>query len=236
MFFGKRRKKKNEGKPLDETYVGDDFGFDEDLESRDIAPPRRPDERDDSLTFDPDPPREEPPRRRSRSSSRRPSRSGPEPPSAGRSLEDDTFVETPGRSDSPPLVPRGGSQAAPPPPADEDRPDMTVFIGAPADVRSTAVAWLVAASGEARGRDYRLKDSVTRVGAAPESDIRLTGDEYASTRHAEVRFERGEHQLVDLESTNGTFVNDERVRGATLADGDRIRFGLSEFVFKCARL
>jgi hypothetical protein len=157
----------------------------------------------------------------------------------GRSLDDHTFVGRPDEveDDSPRLVPPGrGGVAGPLGGGDDDRPDVTVFIGAPADRRVEVVAWLVVASGDGRGRDYRLHDVTTRIGGAPESDIRLAGDEYASTRHAEIRVERGEHVLVDLESTNGTFVNDERVKGGTLADGDRVRFGLSEFVFKCARI
>lgn len=35
-------------------------------------------------------------------------------------------------------------------------------------------------------------------------------------------------EVVDLESTNGTFVNDERVEKANLAGGDRLRIGRVE--------
>jgi diguanylate cyclase (GGDEF)-like protein len=54
---------------------------------------------------------------------------------------------------------------------------------------------------------------------------RLPSDE-VSRRHARVVPDgRGGHALVDLESTNGTWVNGERVRARTLAPGDRIALG-----------
>jgi pSer/pThr/pTyr-binding forkhead associated (FHA) protein len=94
----------------------------------------------------------------------------------------------------------------------------------------------VAASGPARGRDHRLGTRPLRVGTAPESEIRLPGDPYVSTSHAEVVVEGEEALVRDLGSTNGTYRNDERIHEAPLRDGDRLRFGLSEFVFKSVRL
>lgn len=42
--------------------------------------------------------------------------------------------------------------------------------------------------------------------------------------------------LVDLNSANGTFVNGERISERALQDGDRVRLGLLEFVFKSFQL
>ena len=42
--------------------------------------------------------------------------------------------------------------------------------------------------------------------------------------------------ILDHRSTNGTFVNGERVAEAPLADGDRVHVGLAEFVFKDGQL
>ncbi len=36
--------------------------------------------------------------------------------------------------------------------------------------------------------------------------------------------------VVDLQSTNGTYVNDDRVERGTVKDGDRLRVGRMEFV------
>lgn len=54
----------------------------------------------------------------------------------------------------------------------------------------------------------------------------------ASRRHAAVRLEEGTFRVRDLGSTNGTFVNGERVAGErTLAPGDRIAVGESLVTF-----
>ncbi|GJM44552.1 MAG: hypothetical protein DHS20C21_13940 [Gemmatimonadota bacterium] len=231
MFFGKRRRKKDQGgKKFDETYVGEDFGFDEESGSRKPSRPEAPEPPDDD---------EFPPMRTPR---RDPAPRRPDPRqdiSQGRSLDDATFVG--GAPDgSPPLRPPTSDPAVPSllgaSDDEEDLSDATRFIGAPVDARVTVVAWLVAASGSGRGRDYRLQPGTTTVGGAAESAIRLVGDEYASTHHAEIRQEGGGYVLHDLRSTNGTFHNDARAQQVVLQDGDRIRFGLSEFIYKCVQL
>lgn len=231
MFFGKRRKKKGP-ESLDETWAGDDFGFDAESDS---GPPP---------TKAPAEPSYEPDEDFSHGRGAPADRDERSDPSEGRSLDDVTFVSgRPATDPSPPLAP---SHSAPQLPAgvpstlgtggdEEELPDATMFIGAPADLRTLTVAWLVVGAGDSRGRDYRLQDQTTCVGGSPESDIRLT-DEYASSRHAEIRVANGQYVLHDLKSTNGTFRNDDRVQQVVLQDGDRIRFGLSDFVFKCVEL
>src|SRR3954447_2889621 len=57
------------------------------------------------------------------------------------------------------------------------------------------------------------------------TDIVLPDPE-VSRRHAAVRVDGGSVAIEDLGSTNGTFVNDERITGVrTLRDGDMVRFG-----------
>ncbi len=76
-------------------------------------------------------------------------------------------------------------------------------------------------------------ESVT-VGRRSTSDLALDWDEQVSRLHA--RFEpAGEDWLLvdDGISSNGTFVNDERVSGSRrLSDGDRIRLGTTEVAFR----
>ena len=209
MFF---KKKPKDTQKLPREFGGDDFGFDE------------PDSR---------PAREDRAERSGVERSRAPQREDVEDdvPLGGRSLDDATFVSG-ARSPEPShhsVAPARGE-------VDEDLPDSTRVIGPPVDLRTATVAWLVVASGPARGRDYRIGERRTRVGSAAECEIRLTGDPYVSTTHAEVCLEGEEVVVRDLGSTNGTYRNDERIRDAVLVDGDRIRFGLSEFVFKSVRL
>lgn len=73
------------------------------------------------------------------------------------------------------------------------------------------------------------------VGRAEENDL-VIQDETVSGRHALVRLDApgGQIQLQDLESTNGTRVNERQViplRPASLRDGDLVGFGDAQFFF-----
>ena len=62
------------------------------------------------------------------------------------------------------------------------------------------------------------------IGRSPDNDIPV--DNLAvSNHHAKVFFEAGRMVVEDLDSLNGTFVNDLRVERATLHDGDNIHIG-----------
>jgi len=56
-------------------------------------------------------------------------------------------------------------------------------------------------------------------------------DHEVSRRHAEVRLVGDTYMLGDLKSSNGTFVNDERIERVELRRGDRIRIGRTVLVF-----
>jgi hypothetical protein len=252
VFFGKRRKRKDSEGPRE--FGGDDFGFEEPDDAassrRDrsqVEPPsadrsRADRSRDDRSEVDrsgadrsradrsrADRSRDD--RSREDRSRREGSDADEDGPLGGRSVDDATFVSGARAPQSPPLMPSPARAEA-----DEDLPDVTRVIGPPVDPRTTTVAWLVVASGPGRGRDYRIGERRTRVGTADECEIRLSGDPYVSTTHAEVGLEGGDVVVHDLGSTNGTYRNDDRIRDAVLEDGDRLRFGLSEFVFKSVRL
>ncbi len=47
-----------------------------------------------------------------------------------------------------------------------------------------------------------------------------------------MRHEEGVFVLVDLDSTNGTYVNDSRISKEELIDNDRVRLGRTELKFK----
>ena len=76
----------------------------------------------------------------------------------------------------------------------------------------------------ARPRTFKLAASMA-VGRAPECDIRLE-DTYVSQQHARI-FGKGDRWYVeDLGSTNGTFVNDQRLAApAQVEPGDKVRVG-----------
>ena len=81
------------------------------------------------------------------------------------------------------------------------------------------------------GREHLLSGETITIGRAVGSDIVITSKR-VSRQHARVRREGGEVILQDLDSTNGTFLNDERVMEPTaLHDGDHITIGDVTFVF-----
>ena len=85
-------------------------------------------------------------------------------------------------------------------------------------------------SGARAGQTESFEKSVVAVGRHPLSDLRFDAerDLDVSTRHGEIRGIEGRYTIVDNNSTNGTFVNGERVTAGgsrELNDGDVIAFG-----------
>ena len=75
---------------------------------------------------------------------------------------------------------------------------------------------------------FRLKSgAIKTVGRAPRADVIL---DVALVSRLHCRLTAGDDQLevVDLKSTNGTFVNDKRIEKAKVATGDKIRIGRVE--------
>ena len=69
---------------------------------------------------------------------------------------------------------------------------------------------------------------VVRIGRAPESDI-VIPDTSASRNHAELHRDGAGLRIVDLGSSNGTYVNGQRVKETQLSEGDIVGIGSSVF-------
>jgi len=85
-------------------------------------------------------------------------------------------------------------------------------------------------SGARAGHSQSFDKPVVTIGRHPASDLQLdiARDLDVSTKHAEIRFADGRYAVVDNMSTNGTFVNGDRVAAGSsreLRDGDVIGFG-----------
>jgi len=92
---------------------------------------------------------------------------------------------------------------------------------------------LVARHGARSGRSYTLpRDKVFAVGRAPDVNTLEVEDPTMSSQHFKVVPKDGEFFVVDLETTNGTWVNHDRVSVRRLQPGDVIRAGTAEFEFK----
>src|SRR5262249_50701248 len=101
----------------------------------------------------------------------------------------------------------------------------------PAEERGEPVAYLSLADGT----EYLLFEGVNTLGRRSGNQIVLA-DAFASGRHAEVRCEPGSApQVVDVGSTNGTFIAGERLapnEPVTLADGTVVTMGKTPFTFR----
>ena len=76
-----------------------------------------------------------------------------------------------------------------------------------------------------RGRVFEVGDEVT-LGRSPGCAVYLDDDTFTSSVHARVYRRFGELWLEDLQSTNGTFLNDEKLEEPTrIQRGDRIKIG-----------
>lgn len=94
-----------------------------------------------------------------------------------------------------------------------------------------ALAWLVALDGPARATVYQMVKEKTIIGNSMDCDIQFQ-DEFVSATHASFHYERGKYFITDLDSANGTFVNNRRITKKGVQDGDRIKIGDTTYAFK----
>ncbi len=73
-------------------------------------------------------------------------------------------------------------------------------------------------------------DRVIGIGREKGNDITVE-DHEASRRHAEIRKHNDTYSLADLDSSNGTFLNNCRIAEAELKSGDRIQIGRTLFLY-----
>ena len=81
-----------------------------------------------------------------------------------------------------------------------------------------------------KGRVFRDLQTPVTLGREEGNHVRLN-DERVSRYHAKVQFDNGEIILTDLESTNGTRVNNIVVQIRRLRPGDRVSIGRSQLLF-----
>jgi len=76
-----------------------------------------------------------------------------------------------------------------------------------------------------RGASFTLSNSLT-LGRVADNDIAVDDDTFMSSHHARIEIRPEGVWVVDLDSTNGTFVNGQRVTGdRSLRKGDRLQVG-----------
>ena len=88
---------------------------------------------------------------------------------------------------------------------------------------------VVITEGARRGTEVRLVGRELTIGRAENSDL-VIDDEYASTQHAKLVLINNDWLVQDLNSTNGTYIGDNRVgTPAVVKIGQGIRIGKTVF-------
>ncbi|MBU0478481.1 FHA domain-containing protein [bacterium] len=77
--------------------------------------------------------------------------------------------------------------------------------------------------------EYQLDENELAIGRAEENKIVLK-NETVSRKHAIVKKENNQYKIADLGSSNGTFVNNKKIKEKVLSKGDEIKIG--KFVLK----
>jgi pSer/pThr/pTyr-binding forkhead associated (FHA) protein len=90
--------------------------------------------------------------------------------------------------------------------------------------------WILQSAADAEGDSwtFRMAPGATKtLGRAPRADFVLEAA-LVSRLHCRLTATDSTIDVVDLDSTNGTYINDHRVRNGTLASGDRLKVGRIE--------
>jgi len=85
-------------------------------------------------------------------------------------------------------------------------------------------------NGSLENQEIELSPDPMTIGRASACNIRIA-DSGVSSKHAKIWCENGQYFLMDLGSTNGTFVNEKDVDREQLSDGDVITFGMTKASF-----
>lgn len=90
---------------------------------------------------------------------------------------------------------------------------------------------LLVVRGANVGTHYLIREAKQKLGRESHCDIHLEDSE-ASRTHAEIDFVDGDYVLRDLGSSNGTFVNGNRITEHKLSVGDRVQIGKRLMLFR----
>jgi transcriptional regulator with GAF, ATPase, and Fis domain len=97
-------------------------------------------------------------------------------------------------------------------------------------LKAGTVPRLVGLTGDQKGLTFPLPDAEFTFGRVRANHICIPNP-HVSRRHAKIWRQGSACVLTDLESQNGTFVNDAPIREHTLTEGDEIRIADQRFVF-----
>jgi Nif-specific regulatory protein len=91
-------------------------------------------------------------------------------------------------------------------------------------------ARLAAISGKLKGAIFTLTEEPLIIGRETAANV-CVADASVSRRHSKIEKKDDDFLITDLESLNGTFINNVPIRSRVLEHGDRVRIGESQFLF-----
>ena len=86
------------------------------------------------------------------------------------------------------------------------------------------MAKLVIQSAEQKGRSYELTVDKTTVGRVDDNTFQIA-DASISSHHCEILLRGTDVVIKDLNSTNGTYINDDKISESVLKPGQKLRLG-----------
>ena len=89
---------------------------------------------------------------------------------------------------------------------------------------------LTAIAGRLKGSVFAIEDLPVVIGRETAATL-CVADASISRRHSRIEKEKDQFVILDLDSLNGTFINDVPVKRRILQHGDRVRIGDSQFLF-----
>ena len=117
--------------------------------------------------------------------------------------------------------------SAPPPPPPSSGPARASGFASGSMKVATPAASLEVVHPSGKRNRVALDRFPFRMGRQSDNELQLR-DNRISRNHGEIRADAGNHVLVDLNSSHGTFVNGERVTSRVLQHGDSIDFGFDD--------
>jgi len=90
--------------------------------------------------------------------------------------------------------------------------------------------WILQSAADADGDSWTFRmapGAIKTLGRAPRADF-VVEAALVSRLHCRLTATDRAIDVVDLDSTNGTYINDQRIRNGTLSSGDRLKIGRVE--------
>lgn len=119
---------------------------------------------------------------------------------------------------------------------DDESGDETMMLELPDPDEQTGatagrVNWLIGVGGDMVGKRFHIGDQTITIGRATSNYIQ-TSDAQASRTHCQLRAQGDTIVALDMNSSNGTLVNGDKIREVVLSEGDTISIGAAAFTFR----